>query len=440
MMDRVLAYVSGWSPGLHSGVFRELGLTVSSQAAHWYAAFERHVALGRPLNSQVTAYASRHADDELSVLTWNLRASMSGSNPAPDLLPAQLEVILQGLARPAVLCLQEVCFEMMEHLPLHGYEVLSCELVYAEIDAHSDAGRREGKPNGDSQRPHRPSKRAKRKHSTHRPAAVSLDAIASAMQRDSSYRPAFSGWNVIAVRRSWLDRLVVQRGPTVLLRQYDARVVEGTDVLERRLLSSVQLTFAHRALAPLLIYNTHLHAEPGADGLDERYAEMRIICQQLTQPPVSPSEGLSAASAAGSSRPPSARSLAPPPPPPFLLCGDLNACSERDYTPGEQYMMYSFSGLHMPQEHNYWAVLELLEEQLAMDSFALARLPRPKISCWSCRRVDHILSSTQAALQQAVTHSAVYYTLASDHLPVICWMRMEPTSAAAREPTICPGQ
>jgi len=43
---------------------------------------------------------------------------------------------------------------------------------------------------------------------------------------------------------------------------------------------------------------------------------------------------------------------------------------------------------------NYWAALELLEEQLAIDSFALAQLPRPKISCWSCRRVDHILLST----------------------------------------------
>jgi endonuclease/exonuclease/phosphatase family metal-dependent hydrolase len=125
-------------------------------------------------------------------------------------------------------------------------------------------------------------------------------------------------------------------------------------------------------------------------------------------------------------------------PPAFVLCGDLNACSERDYTPGEQYMMYTFSGLHMPQEHNYWAALELLEEQLAIDSFALAQASRPKISCWSCRRVDHILLSTQAALQWRVAHSAVYYTLASDHLPIICWLRRE--QAQMPEPTACPGR
>ena len=75
---------------------------------------------------------------------------------------------------------------------------------------------------------------------------------------------------------------------------------------------------------------------------------------------------------------------------------------------------------------------------MAIDSFALVQVSRPKISCWSCRRVDHILLSTQAALQWRVAHSAEYYTLESDHLPVICWVRKE--QAQVQEPSVCPGR
>ena len=116
--------------------------------------------------------------------------------------------------------------------------------------------------------------------------------------------------------------------------------------------------------------------------------------------------------------------------------GDSSHHTERDYTPGEQYMMYSFSGLDMCQEINYWSALELLEMH-AIDSFALAQQPRPKISCWSCRRVDHIVVNTPAAMRWRILHSAMYYSLASDHLPVVCWMREEEQSQA---PTQCPGQ
>ena len=91
MLEHILDYVSGWSPGLHSGVFRELGLTVSSKLEHWYAAFERHVALGQSSSDAVSAYATSHADD-VSILTWNLRASQSCHTAGHDLLPAQLQV------------------------------------------------------------------------------------------------------------------------------------------------------------------------------------------------------------------------------------------------------------------------------------------------------------------------------------------------------------
>jgi endonuclease/exonuclease/phosphatase family metal-dependent hydrolase len=231
-----------------------------------------------------------------------------------------------------------------------------------------------------------------------------------------------------------LERLVDRRAellPTVVLHQYDARVVDEAHVLERRVLSSVRLTFSDAARTSLVVYNTHLHAEPGAAGLDVRYAEMQTICKHLGRGSTGVATSPSDAHAAGHASP--TRSCSS-----FVLCGDLNACSERDYTPGEQYMMYAFSGLHMPEEHNYWAVLEQVEAQLAIDSFALAQAARPKISCWSCRRVDHILLSTQAALQWRVDSSVVYYTLASDHLPIVCWMRRE--QAQVQEPTRCPGR
>lgn len=415
MLERILEYVSGWSPGLHSGVFRELGLTVSSKPEHWYAAFERHVALGRPSNDGVSAYATKHTQD-ISILTWNLRASQSGRTSGHDLLQAQLQVLLQGLSRPTILCLQEVCLAMVEQLPEHGYDVLSCDLVYAEV------GKAEG--------------------------TLSLTQIADKMKR-TKYRPAFSGFNVIAVLRTF--RLNGVAGCCLslekVLHDYPPKRDSEGAVLERRMLSAVDLTFANQT-RPLRIYNTHLHATPGASGLNERYREMEIICEQLTQQPqpagvTAPvtggrSSSTAAAAAASSSSSSSPAILAAisssPSPPPFVLCGDLNACSERDYTPGEQYMMYTFSGLNMCQEINYWGALELLETH-AIDSFALAQQPRPKISCWSCRRVDHIVVNTQAAMRGRILHSAVYYTLASDHLPVVCWMQEEQSQAQ----TQCPG-
>jgi endonuclease/exonuclease/phosphatase family metal-dependent hydrolase len=236
-------------------VFRELGLTVSSsKPEHWYAAFERHVALGRPSNDAVSAYATKHTPD-ISILTWNLRASQSGHTAADrdDLLPAQLQVLLQALSRPTILCLQEVCLAMVEQLPEHGYDVLGCDLVYAEV------GNAEGK--------------------------LSLAQIADKMKR-TKYRPAFSGFNVIAVLRTFrLNRVAgCCRSLAQVLHDYSPQRDSEGAVLERRMLSAVDLTFANQT-QPLRIYNTHLHAKPGASGLNERYREMEIICEQLTRQP-----------------------------------------------------------------------------------------------------------------------------------------------------------
>jgi endonuclease/exonuclease/phosphatase family metal-dependent hydrolase len=67
-------------------------------------------------------------------------------------------------------------------------------------------------------------------------------------------------------------------------------------------------------------------------------------------------------------------------------------------------------------------VLELLEAR-ATDCFALAQQPRPKITSWACPRVDHILLNTRAAMKWQVQRAAAYSSTASDHLPLLCWLR-----------------
>ena len=216
--------------------------------------------------------------------------------------------------------------------------------------------------------------------------------------------PAFCNFNVIAVQSELLEQsaatphVAARVEPSRQLHEYPMRVYEGACIVERRVLSSVILTQvgAQTDVPPLRIYCTHMDSQHGAEGMMQRYREAQAICQALDQ--------LSAEDA-------------------FVLCGDLNACSEFDYTPGEQHMLAAFSGAVKEEQLNFWAVLELLEAR-AIDCFALAQQPRPKISCWACSRVDHILLNTRAAMKWQVQRAAVYYSTASDHLPLICWMRM----------------
>jgi len=207
-------------------------------------------------------------------------------------------------------------------------------------------------------------------------------------------------FNVIAVRNTVLPHLrtAPSSSKVVFLEEYDDRLTaDGRCIKERRVLSSMQLHF-QRSAAPLHIFNTHLHDSHGDNGHTLRFQQARRIRKRLVRL---------------SSR---ADSLQ------FLLCGDLNACSEADYTPGEQLCIYSFSGNSISPQHDYWGILSSLESLMA-DSFDLAARPRPKISCWACRRVDHVMFS--AASVWNVIDSAVFYTAASDHLPIVCWIGLE---------------
>ena len=98
-------------------------------------------------------------------------------------------------------------------------------------------------------------------------------------------------------------------------------------------------------------------------------------------------------------------------------------------------MLSCMHRLDMDELIPYWDVMAALESR-ALDCFDLAGQPRPKISCWSCRRVDHILFSACAAVHWPNQHAAAYYTLASDHLPLVSWLSPTTDNRATR----CPGK
>jgi endonuclease/exonuclease/phosphatase family metal-dependent hydrolase len=412
MLQRVLEYASGWSPGVFSGIYRQLGLTMSRRTDEWRAAFARYVALGLPLNAAVTAYSKVVVDagDQaqpltLSVCTWNMHGSMScGTDSTPDdRIQQQLGVLRDGLMRPSVLCLQEVSTGMLQQLEQQlGYIVLVRDLVYAEVEQvqmpddefHAAAA-------------------AAGSHSARKRARTNINAapltcadITDQISR-GELQPSFCGFNVIAVRSDLVQPtasraafLQAHAEESVQLRTYDTRVHNDAQVAERRMLSSVLLS-VHGCIGEstprsLRVRCTHLDSQPGVVGMDKRYADASLIHQQLAKD--------------------AQQHVA------SVLCGDLNACSEWDYSPGEQYMLLAFSGLAAEASMNPWGALEKLEQKVT-DCFALAQQARPKISCWACTRVDHILLNTHAAHAWRVQRAAMYHTMASDHLPVICWMR-----------------
>ena len=424
MLSCVVDYAAGWSPGLFSGIYRQLHLTMSRKPDEWRAAFERYVALGLPLNEGVTHFAQtvaangvaavRAGQKHLSICTWNLHGCMSsgeGSQP-DDRLHEQVEILRTGLVRPAVLCLQEVSAGMLQQLEeqLH-YTVLVRELVYAEVEQRQqqrmeDEQQQQQKFSNNSHRAASTTSAAAppvRKHAKtdHTPPPLSCSSVA-ALMNCHGVQPAFCSFNVIAMRRELLDQtsagqqFIAHVEQSRDLHVYPTRLQDGASIVERRVLSSVTLTpiDASPNTPSLRIYCTHLDSKHGAQGMTERYREAEAICQAFDQADAQEA---------------------------FVLCGDLNACSEFDYTPGEQHMLTAFSGAVKEEALNFWAVLELFETR-STDCFALAQQPRPKISCWACSRVDHVLLSTRAALAWNVQRAAVYYTMASDHLPVVCWM------------------
>ena len=276
-----------------------------------------------------------------------------------------------------------------------GYTVLVRDLVYAEVEQDPQSASAPA-----AAQPAR--KRAKVSDGS---SALTCAEVATGR---GGLQAVFSGFNVIAVRNDLLHtsasrtmHLAAHAEDSTELHSYDARVHDGAQIAERRMLSSALFSLSGAAadaasVPPLRVYCTHLHSQHGAAGLNLRYAEATVIQQQLQRD----SEQRAAS----------------------VLCGDLNALSEWDYTPGEQHMLLAFSGVAAEAELNPWGTLELLEQH-ATDCFALAQQQRPKISCWACTRVDHILLNTRAAHAWRVQRAASYYTLASDHLPVVCWLR-----------------
>jgi endonuclease/exonuclease/phosphatase family metal-dependent hydrolase len=104
-----------------------------------------------------------------------------------------------------------------------------------------------------------------------------------------------------------------------------------------------------------------------------------------------------------------------------LLVGDLNAMSRFDYTPAERQYQSRVDRFHfgiaLAHTTDPWRCMEFLEdEQKWVDAFTKAGVERPKISVWSCRRVDHAL--LYRGCTWSVKHCFQIFTKASDHLPI----------------------
>jgi endonuclease/exonuclease/phosphatase family metal-dependent hydrolase len=376
MLRDVCEYATLWTHR-QCDTFGKLGLTIHSRPADWRVAYATHVQLmQRPSHSNGAGEASA----SFSVATWNVHGGEDAhGKPA---LAEQMRV-LQHLSA-VVVCLQEVPTSMLNMLT-ERYEIVSLVPVYSVVDP------RVATPAASS-------------------AAAASARASSRVQKHFDWEllaatPGAPGvqqclFNVIAV--DCRSGIVSSGDEVVTLEQYEVTGHGPLRVHERRALSCVTLTSSGGssalAAAPLFVFHTHLHDEHGDAGDAKRYKQVTALCEHLTQL---------------RKRSPYAR---------FILCGDLNACSKHDYTPAEQLCLYAFSGGLISEHHNYWGALERLET-LAVDSFELAAQPRPKISCWACRRVDHILFSRPTGhCNWTVQHSAVHYTQASDHLPIVCWI------------------
>lgn len=99
-----------------------------------------------------------------------------------------------------------------------------------------------------------------------------------------------------------------------------------------------------------------------------------------------------------------------------ILVGDLNALARLDYSPSEVYFHSRIEHFLHAGRTDSWRVMDLLEEEERwVDLFTQAQTPRPKISAWSCRRVDHALA--YSGCQWTAMFASPIFTLASDHLP-----------------------
>jgi hypothetical protein len=262
MLSRVVDYAAGWSPGLFSGIYRQLHLTMSRRPDEWRAAFERYVALGLPLNEGVTRFAEFMAADaeraaaapagqmHLSVCSWNLHGSMShGRGSQPDnRLQQQVQILRTALARPAVLCLQEVSAAMLRQLEEQlQYTVLIAELVYAEVEQQQqhNHGQQEEEQRRPQQRSSIPpscdasassaaSPVRKRAKTHHELPSLSCSSVAERI-KSHGVHPAFCSFNVVAVRSELLEQsparqqFVARVEPSRLLHEYPTRVLEGAD-------------------------------------------------------------------------------------------------------------------------------------------------------------------------------------------------------------------
>jgi exonuclease III len=99
-----------------------------------------------------------------------------------------------------------------------------------------------------------------------------------------------------------------------------------------------------------------------------------------------------------------------------ILVGDLNALARLDYSASEAYFHGRVEHFLHAQREDSWRVMDLFEEQERwVDMYTQAQRARPKITVWSCRRVDHALA--YPGCKWTTMFASSIFTPASDHLP-----------------------
>ena len=107
-----------------------------------------------------------------------------------------------------------------------------------------------------------------------------------------------------------------------------------------------------------------------------------------------------------------------------FLCGDLNLINVNNYGPDQMARIRRNDELRLKRVP-YYGEYELLEKLGYKDSFEMQNVPAknksftlaPALSVWSLRRVDYVLGKLCDAVK--IDRAYVYYSVASDHLPII---------------------
>lgn len=405
--------------------------TVIGQHARSRQSRSAHVAA-----AAASPQISNHQPCQLSLLVWNcyggggLTQTATTEQDDNDGVLELFQVIKQYQAD--VLALQEAPYGLVELLREDGYTIVAT-LVCCEMYAPRSSSR----------------KRRKNRKGAAQRAESEERKVAAYDVADSSHRMEI--YNVIAVRADadidprqlQVDGAVVP--PFVLSRCNDREeeTMDGPVVVEEsRRLQYVRLRMRawtsgssspSASVCTLGLWNTHLEVKDEsvrfdslqniADAMD--HVAGRASIGERIRPVI--------AAAASHNR---AGSLSTDQAIPIaaldahlpncssddqLLVGDLNAMSRLDYSPAERQYLSRVDRFHlgMASAHatDTWRCMDFAEdEQKWVDAFSKADMPRPKISVWSCRRVDHAL--LYRGCTWSVVHCFQVFTKASDHLPL----------------------